>query len=746
MTPRRSPGYDTIRLNRAIVAPCGALLALWALLPGALAPAQTPGPPKPAGHRTIGLALSGGAARALAHIGVLKVLEEAGVPVNVVAGTSMGSVIGGLYAAGYRAAALDTIAATEDWSSLLSDPVKRRDLPVSRKFTESHYLLTLPIYRGAIHLPRSVVAGQRISQLLARLTWSVHSVRDFRRLPIPFAAVATDLETGKAVVLDHGFLPDVIRASTAIPSVFSPVEIEGRVLIDGGVVRNLPAQDARALGADLLICSDVTDPLEPRDSIISFVDVLVQSVSFRIWDSEDEQRQHCDVLIKPDVRAFPAFGFHRVRDIIARGEAAAHAALPEIEAALSRSSPGAREPRSPARESVLVTTVRFDDPGRMPQRFLVRALGLRPPAWVSRRALDQAIDRLYATGLFQSVRYRLEAVPDDTERRELTVLVREPSAGRFGVGLRYDSRYKASVLLSGIFGGAGLGGDARVDVRLGQQVQLGLGLSPAIGDPKTVTLGTRADYAHTPFDLYDGEHRVAQARVDLGALSAALARSLGTAAELTARLKAEHARWNYEVSAVDSGPIERSFYSATGLVEVDTYDRGLFPSSGVAFKAQSEWGNRFAGRGGSFSHHFADGRAYLPVYRTVSLWGGMTVGASGGDPPPHYQFFLGGANAYHVFPDRDIPFVGLNTQELHGRHVQKVELGAQWQFLRDVFARLRWNAGNVFDRWTWDPAGYVDGFGIELGAKTVAGRLNLSASGSGHTRWPRVELDLGLPF
>src|SRR5439155_643577 len=268
------------------------------------------------------------------------------VTVDVIAGTSMGSVVGGLYAAGYTATALDTIATTEDWYALLTDPVKRRDLPVERKFTENHYVLTLPIYRARIHLPRSVVAGQRISQLLARLTWSVHSVRDFRRLPIPFAAVATDLETGEAVVLDHGFLPDVIRASTAIPSVFSPVEIEGRVLIDGGVVRNLPAQDARAGGADLLICSDVTDPLEPRDSIVSFVDVLVQSVSFRIWDSEDQQRRQCDVLIKPDVRAFPAFGFNRVRDIIARGEAAARAALPEIEA-LSRSSTGAREPRPP---------------------------------------------------------------------------------------------------------------------------------------------------------------------------------------------------------------------------------------------------------------------------------------------------------------------------------------------------------------------------------------------------------------
>src|SRR6266496_3482123 len=160
---------------------CGLLFTLWALLPGAPASAQSPGPPGPPGHRKIGLALSGGAARALAHIGVLKVLEQAGVTVNVIAGTSMGSVVGGLYAAGYTATALDTIATTEDWSALLTDPVKRRDLPVERKFTENHYVLTLPIYRARIHLPRSVVAGQRISQLLARLTWPVHSVRDFRR-------------------------------------------------------------------------------------------------------------------------------------------------------------------------------------------------------------------------------------------------------------------------------------------------------------------------------------------------------------------------------------------------------------------------------------------------------------------------------------------------------------------------------------------------------------------------------------
>ena len=693
----------------------------------------------------VGVALSGGAARGLAHIGVLKVLEEAGVPVDVITGTSMGSVVGGLYAVGYTAAQLDTIVTTEDWYRLLTDPVDRRDLAVERKFTEDHYLLTLPIHRGGIKLPKSVVPGQRISQLLTGLTWSAHAIRDFRALPIPFAAVATDLETSKAVVLDHGFLPDAIRASMALPSVFSPVELADTAFIDGGVVRNLPAQDARVLGADVLICSDVTDPLEPRDSIVSLVDVLVQSVSFRVWDSEAEQRSKCDVLILPEVRGFATFGFARARDVIARGEAAARAALPGIAAALAkrRVSRRAKAPRSPViePESVLVTSVRFDPPDLVPGGFLARALGVRPGSWVSRRALDQRMSRLYATGLFESVGYRIE-------QGDLVVLLRERAGGRFGLGLRYESRYKASVLLSSTLGRVSGGLNGRADARLGQQIQIGAGVSQPLGDGRSFTLGAAADYVRSPFDLYQGDHRVAQARVDLGAITTSIARSAGTLADASLRAKVEYARWAEEVSAVASNPIYRAFYSVAGVVQVDTYDRGLFPHSGVGFRAVSEWGNRLtaAAGGAAFSHHTADLRAYLPLVRRVSLWAGATIGASGGEPPPHYQFFLGGANTYYLFPDRDIAFVGLRTQARRGRHVQKAELGAQWELAPDVFARVRWNAGTVLDRWSFDPARYVQGAGVELGAKTFAGRLSLSASGNAHTTWPIVEIDLGYPF
>src|SRR5438128_1618931 len=352
---------------------------------GLVLPALTGGAMLPAYAQTpkIGIALSGGAARGLAHIGVLKVLEQAGIPVDVIAGTSMGSVVGGLYAVGYSAAQLDTIVRGQNWFRLLTDPVDRRDLPIDRKVAADRLLLTLPIYRGGIQLPKSVVPGQRIWELLTGLTWSAHGIHDFRRLPIPFAAVATDLETGQAVVLDQGFLPDAIRASMALPSVFAPVELGGVVLIDGGVVRNLPAHDARALGADVLICSDVTDPLEPRDSIVSLVDVLLQSVSFRVWDSERAERGACDVLIVPDVRAFTSFGFGRAAELMARGEAAARAALPEIEAKVGRRRVQRRPPAPPAPDSVLVTAVRFDisEGGTVTPAFLAHALGLRPPAW-----------------------------------------------------------------------------------------------------------------------------------------------------------------------------------------------------------------------------------------------------------------------------------------------------------------------------------------------------------------------------
>src|SRR3989442_10492126 len=222
------------------------------------------------------------------------------------------------------------------------------------------------------------------------------------------------------------------------------------------------------------------------------------------------------------------------------------------------------------------------------------------------------------------------------------------------------------------------GFSGRADARLGQQIQVGAGVSQPLGDGRSVTLGAEADYVRSPFDLYQGDHRVAQARVDLGALTGSLARSLGTAVDVSIRVKAEHARWAEDVSAVASPPINRTFYTVAGVIQIDTYDRGLFPHSGIGFRAVSEWGNRVAvaAGGAAFSHHVADLRGYLPLVRRVSLWAGATLGASGREPPPDYPVFLGGPHASQLLPDRDIAFLGPRTPQPRGPHAPKAELRA----------------------------------------------------------------------
>jgi len=200
------------------------------------------------------------------------------------------------------------------------------------------------------------------------------------------------------------------------------------------------------------------------------------------------------------------------------------------------------------------------------------------------------------------------------------------------------------------------------------------------------------------------------------------------------------------VSAVAASPIDRTFYTVAGVIQVDTYDRGLFPRSGVGFRpcpnGATGWRSPPAVRR---SRTRGDLRAYLPVFRRMSLWAGATV--------VHRAARRRRTISSSWWSQRLLPLSrprhrvrGLRTQQRRGRHVQMAELGAQWEVASDVFARVRWNAGTVLDRWTFDPAGYVDGVGVELGAKTFAGRLSLSASGNAHTTWPIVEIDLGYPF
>src|ERR1700728_2789494 len=274
------------------------------------------------------LVLSGGGARGMAHIGVLKVLEELKIPIACIAGTSMGAVVGGLYASGMTAAQIETTMRSVDWQEAFRDAPPRRDLAFRRKQDDRNFLVRLPLglKHGKILLPKGFIQGQKLQETLRQLTLPFSKSTDFDLLPTPFRAVATDLETGNAVVMGEGDLSIAMRASVSAPGVFAPVETQGRVLVDGGLAENLPIDVARAMHADILIVSDVSFPLQPRSALDSALSISNQMLAILVRKDSDRQRASLgpqDILIEPNLGPATATDFTASNSVITRGEDAA---------------------------------------------------------------------------------------------------------------------------------------------------------------------------------------------------------------------------------------------------------------------------------------------------------------------------------------------------------------------------------------------------------------------------------------
>lgn len=717
-------------------------------------------PPDSAAHPRVGLALSGGAARGFAHVGVIEVLEEAGVVVDVVSGTSMGSVIGGLYAIGYTPGMLRNVAHGLDWDRVLSDAPDRRNLPVERKAEDGRTLITLPIQDGLPRLPGALIEGQRISLLLTSLTWVAHDVTDFRRLPRSFAAVATDATTGEAVSLDHGFLPQAMRASLAIPSVFAAVEIGGRFLIDGGVARNLPAEDARRLGAEVVICSDVTEPLRGADSLRTMVDFLAQTVSYRLVERRDEQLALCDVVVQPDIEGIASMDFARAEEIIARGRIAAEGAVPALRSRGLTGSASAAPPadarptiRDPYMDSAYVHGLRITGLTRTPARTVRESLELPTPGWMHPGDVAAAVSRVYDTGLFSRVEYRLEtdsaATPGgpEADRRVLAIAVEDRSRSWAGASYRYEGRYKASILLTAAVRRLLPGTTLIADLRLGEQTRFAADFTRRWGWGVDPLVGIGLEALRAPFDIYEDGTRIAEPSVKAGGIAGHLGLGVGYHAALEARVKLEAYEADDVGLAADWRGGSEVFYTLSGLFRMDSFDRASFPAGGLGVLLKVEWADDAIGSGATFSHHVAEVRGLVPVAAGLSLGGRVTLGyADGPDLPPHYLFFLGGANEFYLFPDRQFSFAGLRVAERRGRHLLGVQLDAQWELLPSLFGLARWNAASLPAEWRVDVDDFFGGWGIGLGGRSRLGSARLTLAGRDFSGAPRVEIDVGFPF
>ncbi|MEM8489063.1 MAG: patatin-like phospholipase family protein [Bacteroidota bacterium] len=699
----------------------------------------------------IGLALSGGGAKGFAHIGVLKVLEEENIPVDLVAGTSMGAIVGGLYAIGYTPEVLETLALDQNWQGLFDDRPGRSLVSFEQRKETEQFLLSLPFENGRVQLPSGLINGHGVMMLLARLTQSVHDQYRFENFPIPFASVATDLETGEAVRFEEGYLPRAIRASMSYPSVFTPLEIGGRLYVDGDASRNLPVQDAFDMGASFVIGVDVGASLEPADSLRSLVGVMNQVASFGKQISNEEQRGLADILIQPDLEGFSVISFEEAVEVIARGEAAARAALPQLRALAGAVNRDAAKPQPLAPlevDTLLVQDIRIDGLSQAYIRQFEGSLGFSAPIRIQYDELERAISRAYYATSLGELTYRL-LPSEDGKGTFLYIEASERSEQRLRVGLRFQTDNKASLLFSALLSGQiGFGTTLRSDVRFGETLQGLLAYAIPLRTRPRVALQLIGRATREPLNIFEAGRRNASIKIRNVEAEALFTSTFINNSRGTLGVRTEFYNYGQDVGRVDSLMNNTVLFTGVARFNRETFDRPAFPRTGYLLALDAEGVPEQFGFP-AFGRYVFNWEARRPLHTRWTLATQVVVGRlRGNDAPLHHLFYLGGATQFRNLSSRQFPLFGYALHELAGRNAQAVAVGLQYEVSNNIFAKLDWNAARVGNTWRWRirPDEFKAGYGISAGAITPIGPVELTFMGQKLTGPFTTNLNVGYVF
>lgn len=694
---------------------CLSCLVLLALCAGAGAEDASPpdavAPQEPARLR-VGLVLSGGGARGLAHVGVLKILEQLQVPVDCIAGTSMGAVVGGLYAAGLSADEIETLVRTLDWRSSFEDRSPRQDLDYRRKQEERQFLVRLPVGfdREGFRLPRGLVQGQKLTQVLRERTLAVAAIEDFDRLPIPFRAVATDIETGEAVVLGHGDLTEAMRASMSAPGVFAPVEAGERLLVDGGLVNNLPVDVIRSMGADIVIAVDVGFRPQPREELDSAIALSNQMIAVMLQRETARQRALMttgDVLIEPPLGNLSSIEFDRVSQFLRKGEEAASAAAGRLQAlALDEAAwRGYLARRAPRGEALPRIDFLRTEPGS--QRYaasIEAALGPLVGQPLDPGAVETGIRRLYGDGTFEVVDYRLL---EEGGAAGLEVTARPKSWGpnyvRFGLELQDDfeggNNFNAGVRL--LFTDLNAyRGEFQLDLQLGEEPTVFAELYQPLGPASPWFVAPRARTDRRSFDVISGDFRLAEYRVRTGEIGLDFGRELGNWGELRAGVLRGSGSSQLRVGD-PFGDLPRrtdfergEVYARFGL---DRLDSAYFPRHGELFTLDWHSGRESLGADFDSDRVTLDWLLARSQGRdTAVLW--LTGGSNISAPADAVQDFFTLGGLFNLSGRVADSVAGPHFAIARGIYYRRIGRGGQGFLNVPTYAGLSLELGNVWDR------------------------------------------------
>jgi NTE family protein len=394
----------------------------------------------------IGLVLAGGGAKGLAHIGVIKVLEEAGFDVDIVGGTSMGSIIGGLYAMGYDAKTMEEQIAGMDWSLVLTQAPEPETQPLQSWEANSRYLINLPIKNGKPSLPSGINNGQKVYLLLTYLSENYHETTDFKKLPREYFCIACDYFTGEEILLENGYLPDAMRASMSIPSFFTPVKLDNRILIDGGWINNFPVERMKERGADFVIGVDFPRQDYNPNADLSFLDVMMESNSYVNVRYNDVNRALCDVLIIPELGSISSTDYNLADTIVKIGEATARKQLPRLTFLADSLRIVQRQFANPLPQTRYVTDIAIEGLPTEHNRILDHTLNMDYRGPATAQMYLPIAKNLYGTGDFEQVTYRIRRDSANNGHAFTLQLTPKTAPASLGVSLNYTSDFGIALL------------------------------------------------------------------------------------------------------------------------------------------------------------------------------------------------------------------------------------------------------------------------------------------------------------
>lgn len=421
-----------------------AFFALLLFLPLSAAIAQQQGErPK------IGLALSGGGAKGLAHIGILKAIDSAGLKIDYITGTSMGSIVGGLYALGYSADSIEGMARRMDWDVLLSNQTSLRALIIEEKEEYGKYAIELPWVGGKFRLATGVLESQEMWLKLNEVFAPAYNITAFDSMPIPFRCIATEISSGNARVLDHGNLVTAIRASMAIPSVFTAVDVDGCALVDGGIVRNFPVSDVKAMGANYIIGSSVSSGLLPEEKLIDAAQILMQVIFLGDGLQHEEQAALCQIYIENPLYDYSAASFGKSDEIVNLGLERGRSIYPLLKHlsdsldALYGKPATIRKPL-PRADSVLISSYEVRGLYRTDEHFFTKMMDFQTGRYYDVAQLARRVRNVFGTRYYQRVQYGIEQQPDGSSRIVFDVKENAPTQAK--LGLHYNSFSSISLI------------------------------------------------------------------------------------------------------------------------------------------------------------------------------------------------------------------------------------------------------------------------------------------------------------